>query len=123
MSRRLFAACEQLHYEDLAIAERTPGLHAEDQRIADEPADEEAENQRRRTQRRAFREAQEEDRELIQERLRDAYKDGDDRQWRDLLPRHLEPRLALDDLPDLLEAATPETCLTLHQDDLPHHRR
>lgn len=49
MSRRLFAACEQLHYEDLAIAERTPGLRAEDQRIADEPADEEAEDQRRRS--------------------------------------------------------------------------
>ncbi|MBT2511131.1 hypothetical protein J7I98_36015 [Streptomyces sp. ISL-98] len=49
MSRLLFAACEQLHYEDLAIAERTPGLCSEDQRIADEPADEEAEDQRRRS--------------------------------------------------------------------------
>ncbi|MEV5155869.1 gamma-glutamyltransferase [Streptomyces werraensis] len=123
MSRRLFAACDQLHSEDQAIAARTPGLRAEDQRIADEPADEEAEEQRRRTQRRVFREAQEEERELIQERLRDAYVDGADRQWRDLLPGQTEPSLDLDDHPDLLEAATPETYLALRRDDLPHHRR
>lgn len=123
MSRRLFAACDQLHYEDQSIAERTPGLRAEDQRIADEPADEEAEEQRRRTQRRVFREAQEQERELIQERLRDAYVDGDDRQWSDLLPGQAEPRLDLDDQPDLLEAATPETYLALRRDDLPYHRR
>ncbi|TLQ42594.1 hypothetical protein [Streptomyces marianii] len=123
MSRRLFAACDQLHSEDQDIAARTPGLRAEDQRTAEEPADEEVEEQRRRTQRRVFREAQEEERELIQERLRDAYEDGAGRQWRDLLPGQAEPSLDLDDHPDLLEAATPETYLALRRDDLPHHRR
>ncbi|MCC2275594.1 gamma-glutamyltransferase [Streptomyces sp. ET3-23] len=123
MSRRLFAACDQLHYEDQVIAERTPGLRAEDQRIADEPANEEAEEQHRRDQRRVFRETQDQRRELIQERLRDAYEDGATRQWSDLLPAHQEPRLDLDEHPGILEAATPETYLALRQDDLPYHRR
>ncbi|WP_244189296.1 hypothetical protein [Streptomyces incarnatus] len=121
MSRRLFSTCEQLHREDQLIAERTPGLRAEDQRIADEPADEEAEEQRRRTQRRVFREAQEEERDLVRERLRDAYEA--ERQWRDLLPTHQEPRLDIDEHPGLLEAATRETYLALWADDLPHQRR
>ncbi|MFF7728816.1 hypothetical protein [Streptomyces sp. NPDC008001] len=123
MSRRLFAACDQLHHEDQIIAERTSGLRAEYQRIADEPADEEAEEQRRREQRRVFRETQYQRRELIRERLRDAYEDGASRQWSDLLPAHQEPRLDLDEHPGILEAATAETYLAVRQDDLPHHRR
>ncbi|MFF4867348.1 gamma-glutamyltransferase [Streptomyces sp. NPDC001231] len=123
MSRRLFAACEQLHREDRLIAERTPGLRAEDQRIADEPADEEAEEQRRRTQRRIFREELELGRQRIEPRVRDAYEQATTRQWSDLLSGHPEPPLDVDDHPDLLEAATPETYLALRADDLPHHHR
>jgi hypothetical protein len=123
MSRRLFAACAQLHYEDRMIAERTPGLRAEDQYLTEEPADEEAAEERRRSQRHIFREQQEEARPRIRRLVRQAYEQGADREWSDLLPDHQEPRLDLDDHPDLLEAATPETYLALRQDDLPYRRR
>ncbi|MER5387239.1 hypothetical protein ABT040_44670 [Streptomyces sp. NPDC002688] len=123
MSRRLFAACQQLHQEDRRIAERTPGLRAEDQRVADEPADEETEEQRRRTQRRIFREELEYERRRIESQVRDAYERATTGQWRDLLPGHPEPALDVDDHPGLLEAATPDTYLAMRADDLPHHRR
>ncbi|NJQ03305.1 gamma-glutamyltransferase [Streptomyces sp. PLAI1-29] len=123
MSRRLFAACARLHHEDRMIAERTPGLRAEDQRFAEEPADEEAEEERRRTQRRIFREQQEEARPQLRRLVRQAYDQGADQEWSDLLPDQQEPRLDLDDHPGLLEAATPETYLALRRDDLPYRRR
>jgi hypothetical protein len=122
MSRRLFAACAQLHREDVLIARHTPGLRAEDQFRADEPVSEEAEEERRRTQRRIFREQQEEERPRIQRGVRRAYQEGKEGQWSDLLGRPQEPSLDLEAHPGLLEAATPETYIALHQDDLPYHR-
>ncbi|MEU1591267.1 gamma-glutamyltransferase [Streptomyces sp. NPDC005708] len=123
MSRRLFAACAQLHREDALIAERTPGLRAEDQRVADEPADQDVQEERRRTERRIFRDQQEELRTRIAPRVRDAYEEGTDRQWRELLPSGQEPMLDLDQHPGLLEAATPETYLAVRQEDLPYEDR
>lgn len=122
MSRQLFAACAQLHREDQLIAERTPGMRAEDVR-ADEPASEEAEERRRHTQRRVFRERQEEQRARIEPRVRAAFEDGRDRPWRELLHTQNDPRLDLDEDPGLLEAATAETYLAIREDDLPHHER
>lgn len=60
MSRKLFAACARLHEEDLAIAQRTPGLRAEDQPALDHGLSDEAQEVQRLTQRRIFREQQEE---------------------------------------------------------------
>lgn len=122
MSRQLFAACAQLHHEDQLIAERTPGMRAEDLR-SDEPASEEAEERRRQTQRRVFRERQEEERARIEPRVRAAFEHGRDRPWRELLHTQSDPRLDLDEDPGLLEAATAETYLALYEDDLPHHER
>lgn len=122
MSRQLFAACAQLHREDQLIAERTPGMRAEDVR-ADEPVSEEAEERRRHTQRRVFREQQEEERARIEPRVRAAFERGRDRSWRELLRSQSDPRLDLDEDPGLLEAATAETYLAIHRDTLPHHQR
>ncbi|HUW11561.1 MAG TPA: gamma-glutamyltransferase, partial [Anaerolineae bacterium] len=122
MSRRLFAACAQLHREDQLTAERTPGLRAEDRHLMDEPISETAEADRRRTQRRIFREMQEEERVRIERSVRSAYEQGEDRQWHQLLPSGQEPRLDLDTDAGLLEAATPETYLALREEDLPHRQ-
>lgn len=122
MSRQLFAACAQLHHEDQLIAERTPGMRAEDVR-ADEPVSEEAEERRRHTQRRVFREQQDEQRARIEPRVRAAFEYGRERPWRELLHTQNDPRLDLDEDPGLLEAATAETYLAVREDDLPHHGR
>lgn len=122
MSRQLFAACAQLHREDRLIAERTPGMRAEDLR-ADEPVSEEAEERRRQTQRRVFREQQEEARSRIEPRVRAAFERGRDRTWRELLHTRYDMRLDLDEDPGLLEAATAETYLAVREEDLPHHGR
>ncbi|MEU9305235.1 hypothetical protein [Streptomyces sp. NPDC048269] len=118
MSRQLFAACAQLHYEDQLIAERTPGMRAEDLR-ADEPASEEAEERRRQTQRRVFREQQEEELARIEPRVHAAFEHGRDRPWRELLHTQSDPHFDLDEDPGLLEAATAETYLAVREDDLP----
>ncbi|MGW7694576.1 hypothetical protein ACWGMA_38015 [Streptomyces asiaticus] len=57
MSRKLFAACERLHEEDLAIARRTPGLRAKDQPAAGLDLSDEAQEEQRRTQQRIFHES------------------------------------------------------------------
>lgn len=123
MSRRLFAACARLHQEDWLIAERTPGLRAEDQRSSEEPPDDETGEELRHTQRRIFRERQEEARPRIQPLLRQAYEEGSTREWHTLLPDHEEPRLYVAEDPSLLEAATPETYLALRSDGLPSRVR
>lgn len=123
MSRRLFAACAQLHREDQAIADRTPGMRAEDRVRVEEDASEDAELERRRTQGRIFREQQEDARPRIAPRVRAAYEQGDTERWNQLLPSGQEPPLDLTEHPGLLEAATPETYLALRQEDLPHHGR
>ena len=96
MSRKLFAACERLHGEDLAIARRTPGLRAEDQPPADLELSDEAQEEQLLTQRRIFREQQEEDRPRLRALIRDAYERGAARGWSDLLPRSQEPELDLE---------------------------
>ncbi|MEV7556463.1 gamma-glutamyltransferase [Streptomyces sp. NPDC089795] len=120
MSRRLFAACERLHREDLRIAERTPGLRAEDQRRDTQSVSEEAAEEIRLTRQRVFREQQEEARPRLRPLLRQAYEEGSAHEWSDLLHRHEEPRLDLEGDSDLLEAATPETYLAVSRHDLPH---
>lgn len=75
-SRKLFAACERLREEDLAIARRTPGLRAEDQPPADLELSDEAQEEQLLTQRRIFREQQEEDRPRLRALIRDAYERG-----------------------------------------------
>lgn len=120
MSRKLFAACERLHEEDLAIARRTPGLRAEDQPTASPELSDEEQEELRLTQRRIFREQLEEVRPQLRPRLRQAYERGDRSEWSDLLGRSQEPELDVDRDDDLLEAATPETYLAVSRHDLPH---
>jgi hypothetical protein len=112
MSRSMFAACERLREEDLAIAQRTPGLRAEDQAAAYEELSDEAQEERRLAQNRILRE-QEEARPRLRPLLRDAYERGSTSDWRDLLRRPQEPKLDLEGDESLLEAATPETYLVL----------
>ncbi|WP_199565842.1 hypothetical protein [Spongiactinospora rosea] len=119
MSRRLFAACERLHEEDLAIAQRTPELRAED-RLADDPElGDDAQEKQRLTQRRTFRERQEEARPRLRPLLRHAYARGGTSDWSDLLRRPEEPELDLAGDEGLLEAATPETYLAVSRYNLP----
>ncbi|ROP44154.1 gamma-glutamyltransferase [Streptomyces sp. PanSC9] len=122
MSRKLFAACERLHEEDLAIARRTPGLRAEDQAPADLEISDEAQEEQRLTQRRIFREQQEEARPRLRLLLRDAYERGAASDWRDLLRHPQEPELDLEGDESLLEAATPETYVAVSRYDLPPAR-
>ncbi|MEU6719608.1 hypothetical protein ABZ897_49810 [Nonomuraea sp. NPDC046802] len=117
MSRKLFAACERLHEEDLAIAQRTPELRADDQELSDD-----AQEEQRLTQRRIFREQQEEARPQLRPRLRDAYERGATSDWSDLLRRPEEPELDLEGDEGLLEAATPETYLAVSGYGLPPAR-
>ncbi|MFJ9008113.1 hypothetical protein [Streptomyces canus] len=118
MSRKLFAACERLHEEDLAIARRTPGLRAEDQPPADLELSDEAQEEQLLTQRRIFREQQEEDRPRLRAVIRDAYERGAARDWSDLLRRSQEPELDLEGDKSLLEAATPEPYVAVSRYDL-----
>ncbi|MFJ6635770.1 gamma-glutamyltransferase [Streptomyces sp. NPDC091376] len=119
MSRKLFAACERLHEEDLAIARRTPGLRAEDLLAVDQGLSEDAQEEQRLTQRRIFREQQEEARPRLRPLLRDAYERGATSNWSDLLRRPQEPELDLEGDESLLEAATPETYLAVSRYGLP----
>ncbi|MET9245642.1 hypothetical protein [Nonomuraea sp. NPDC003709] len=118
MSRKLYAACERLHEEDLAIAQRTPGLRAEDQPADDQELSDDAQEEQRLTQRRIFREQQKEARP----RLRDAYQRGATSDRSDLLRRPQEPELDLEGDEGLLEAATPETYLAVSPYGLPPAR-
>ncbi|MFC8663155.1 gamma-glutamyltransferase [Streptomyces sp. NPDC057199] len=122
MSRKLFAACARLHEEDLAIAQRTPGLRAEDQPALDQGLSDTAQEAQRLTQRRIFREQQEEARPRLRPLLRDAYERGTTSDWSDLLRRPQEPKLDLEGDEGLLEAATPETYLAVSRYDLPPAR-
>lgn len=122
MSRKLFATCERLHEEDLAIARRTPGLRAEDQPAVAEELNDRAQEEQRLTQRRIFREQQEEARPRLRPLLRDAYERGTTSEWSDLLRRPQEPGLDLEGDESLLEAATPETYLAVSRYDLPPAR-
>ncbi|MEU2911878.1 hypothetical protein ACFYM3_13790 [Streptomyces massasporeus] len=122
MSRKLFAACERLHEEDLAIARRTPGLRAEDQPAVVQDLSDAAQEEQRLTQRRIFREQQEEARPRLRPLLRDAYERGATSDWSDLLRRPQEPELDLEGDEGLLEAATPETYLAVSRHDLPPAR-
>lgn len=119
MSRKLFATCERLHEEDLAIARRTPGLRAEDQPPADLELSDEAQEEQRLTQQRIFREQQEEARPRLRRLLRDAYERGSVSEWSDLLRRPQEPELDLEGDESLLEAATPETYMAVSRSGLP----
>ncbi|WP_232110071.1 hypothetical protein [Streptomyces buecherae] len=118
MSGKLFAACERLHEEDLAIARRTPGLRAEDQMAVDQGLSEDAQEVQRLTQRRIFHE-QQEARPQLRPLIRDAYERGAMIDWSDLLHRPQEPELDLEGDKGLLEAATPETYLAVSRYDLP----
>ncbi|MFC4011127.1 hypothetical protein ACFOY2_28140 [Nonomuraea purpurea] len=118
VSRKLFAACERLHEEDLAIAQRTPELRAEDQPADVQELSDDAQEEQRLTQRRIFREQQEEARPL----LRDAYERGVTSDWSNLLRRPQEPELDLEGDEGLLEAATPETYLAVSRYGLPPER-
>ncbi len=119
MSRKLFAACERLHEEDLAIARRTPGLRAEGQPAVDQELSDDAQEEQRLVQRRIFREQQEEARPRLRSLLREAYEQGATSDWSDLLRRPQEPKLDLEGDEGLLEAATPETYLAVSRYDLP----
>jgi hypothetical protein len=118
MSRKLFAVCERLHQEDLAIAQRTPGLRAEDQPADDEELSDEIQEE----QRRIFREHQEEARPRLRPLLRYAYERGATSDWTDLLRRPQDPELDLEGGEGLLEAATPETYLAVSRSSLPPAR-
>jgi hypothetical protein len=122
MSRKLFAACERLREEDLAIAQRTPGLRAEDQQADDQELSDDAQEEQRLTQRRIFREQQEEARPRLRPLLRHAYERGATSDWSNLLRRPQEPELDLEGDGGLLEAATPETYLAVSRYGLPPAR-
>ncbi|MCA2182150.1 hypothetical protein LDL08_38920 [Nonomuraea glycinis] len=119
MSRKLFAACERLREEDLAITRRTPGLRAEDQPTDVQELSDDAQEEQRLTQRRIFREQQEEARPRLRPLLRDAYERGAISDWNNLLRRPQELALDLEGDEGLLEAATPETYLAVSRDGLP----
>ncbi|SEH03925.1 hypothetical protein SAMN05444920_14817 [Nonomuraea solani] len=118
MSRKLYAACERLHEEDLAIAQRTSGLRAEDPPADDQELSDDAQEEQRLIQLRIFREQQEEARP----RLRDAFERGATSDWSELLRRPQEPELDLEGEEGLLEAATPETYLAVSRYGLPPAR-
>jgi len=122
MSRKLFASCERLHEEDLAIAQRTPRLRAEDQPADDQKLSDDPQEEQRLAQRRIFREQQEEARPRLRPMLRNAYERGATSEWRDLLRRPEEPELDLEGGEGLLEAATPETYLAVSRYGLPPAR-
>ncbi|MBB4919167.1 gamma-glutamyltransferase [Streptosporangium saharense] len=122
MSRKLFAACERLHEEDLAIAQRTPGLRAEDQPADNQELSDDAQEEQRLTQRRIFRDQQEEARPRLRPLLRHAYERGETSDWSDLLRRPQEPELDMEGDEGLLEAATPETYLAVSHYSLPPAR-
>ncbi|MFF5108109.1 hypothetical protein [Streptosporangium sp. NPDC000509] len=122
MSRKLFAACKRLREEDLAIAQRTPGLRAEDQPADNQELSDNAQEERRLTQRRIFRDRQEEARPRLRPLLRSAYERGVTSDWSDLLGRSQEPELDLENDEGLLEAATPETYLAVSRYGLPPAR-
>ncbi|MET8658640.1 gamma-glutamyltransferase [Streptomyces griseus] len=122
MSRKLFAACERLHEEDLAIARRTPGPRAEDQPPADLELSDEAREEQRLTRRRIFREQQEEARPRLRPLIRGAYDEAEASEWSSLLHRPQEPKLDLQGDESLLEAATPETYVAVSRYDLPASR-
>ncbi|MER5427214.1 hypothetical protein [Streptosporangium roseum] len=119
MSRKLFAACKRLHEEDLAIAQHTPGLRAEDQPADGQELSDDAQEEQRLTQRRIFRERQEKARPRLRPLLRYAYEQGKRSDWSDLLGRSREPELDLEGDEGLLEAATPETYLAVSRYGLP----
>ncbi|MGQ4332957.1 gamma-glutamyltransferase [Streptomyces hayashii] len=114
MSRRLYATCAELFQADREIAERTPGLRAED-RATD--VEEEELEERSTAARREYRERQEEARPIVQRRLRDVFTTSRDQPWeRRLIDT---PRFTLS--PAALEATTPETYLAVDADGLfPH---
>lgn len=122
MSRKLFAACARLHEEDMAIAQRTPGLRAEDQPALDQGLSDEDQEVQRLTLRRIFREQQENARPRLGPLLRHAYKQGATSDWSDLLRSPEEPKLDLENDEGLLEAATPETYLAVSRHNLPSAR-
>ncbi|MFJ1730188.1 hypothetical protein [Streptomyces sp. NPDC088254] len=122
MSRKLFATCERLHEEDLAIARSTPGLPAEDQPADDQGLSDEAQEEQRLTQRRIFRERQEQARPRLRPLLRDAYERGATSEWSSLLRRTQEPALVLEGDEGLLEAATPKPYLAVSRYELPPAR-
>ncbi|MFE3022286.1 gamma-glutamyltransferase [Streptomyces sp. NPDC059256] len=115
MSGRLYSACEELFRADREIAERTPGLRAED-RAARTALDEEDLAQYSGAVRREYRERQEEARPRVQRRLRNAYLRDYELPWAHRMVT--TPRFDLD--PDALEATTPETYLAIRPQDLPH---
>lgn len=119
MSRKLYAACQRLHEEDLAIAERTPGLRAEDHWAAVMALGDEAQEERWLTKRRILHEQQEEARPRLRPLLRDAYERAASSNWSDLLRHPREPELDMEGDASLLEAATPETYLAVSRYDLP----
>ncbi|MFJ4206589.1 hypothetical protein ACIP2Y_44260 [Streptomyces sviceus] len=118
MSRKLPAACERLHEEDLAVARRTQGLRAEDQPPADLELSDEAPEEQLLAQRRIFREQQEEARPRLRAPIYDAYERGAAWAWSDLLRCSQEPELDLEGDKSLLEAATPETYVAVSRYDL-----
>ncbi|MEV4471411.1 hypothetical protein [Nonomuraea sp. NPDC049504] len=118
MTRKLFAVCERLREEDLAIAQRTPGLRAEDRQTDVRDLSDDALEERRLTQRRIFREQQEEARPRLRPLLRNAYERGAASEWSNLLGRPQEPEYDLGN-EERLEAATPETYLAVSRYNLP----
>lgn len=113
MSRRLFAACDTLYREDARVAERTPGLRAEDQREA--TLDDAEQQQRRHRQRLEFRERQYDARTETRRVVGEAFRRGADIDWSDLLGGG-SPGTELGD-GQLLEGATAETYVAIRVTD------
>ncbi|MEU3601566.1 gamma-glutamyltransferase [Streptomyces sp. NPDC006798] len=114
MSGRLYSACHELFRADREIAERTPGLRAED-RAARTALDEDDLDQQSRMVRREYRERQEEARPRLQRQLRTAYLRDRELPWSHRMAT--PPEFTLD--PAALEATTPETYLAIRPADLP----
>lgn len=111
MSRRLYATCAELFQADREIAERTPGLRAED-RTTD--VEEKELEELSTAARREYRERQEEARPIVQRRLREVFAASRDQPWEHRLTD--TPRFTL--APVALEATTPETYLAVDADGL-----
>ncbi|MEU3556387.1 gamma-glutamyltransferase [Streptomyces fragilis] len=111
MSRRLYATCAALFRADREIADRTPGLRAEDRATA---VEEEELEERSAAARREYRERQEDVRPILQRQLREVFVASHDQPWEHRLTGI--PRLTV--APAALEATTPETYLAVDASDL-----
>ena len=125
MSRRLFAACRRLGEEHAAILAMLNRYGTESEEVIAEPIiphlgalpgptddpDEEAYEERIHQRRTRFAEIEDGSREYIRGVTRQAYEEGHERQWQQLI--NFQPLAQTESLPGLLESATADTYIAI----------